>query len=57
MWMLEITLFEVSLLEVGFFAFVLPYTIFYNWAFEKIKHLFSRTLNTAPRINCDPRSN
>ncbi|MHC8304836.1 PACE efflux transporter [Pseudomonas sp. PB3P13] len=37
MWMLDITLLEAFLLEAGFFAFVLPYTIFYNWAFEKVK--------------------
>lgn len=37
MWMLNITLLEAFLLEAGFFAFVLPYTIVYNWAFEKIK--------------------
>ncbi|WP_413047992.1 chlorhexidine efflux transporter [Pseudomonas phoenicis] len=57
MWTLEITLSEASLLEVGLFAFALPYTNFYNWSFEKIKRLFSRTLDTAPRIKHAPRSN
>lgn len=45
MWMLDISIIQAFLLEAGFFAFILPYTIFYNWAFEKVKHLFVASVN------------
>lgn len=47
MWMLNITILEAFLLEAGFFAFVLPYTMLYNWAFEKIKTSISHVDTTS----------
>ena len=36
-WMLQISLWQAFLLEIGFFVFILPYTVLYNWAFDKIR--------------------
>lgn len=44
MLVLNISLLEAFMLELGFFAFILPYTIFYNWGFDNIKSfLFSQS--------------
>lgn len=37
MYLLGISLMEAFLLEVGFFAFVLPYTVAYNWMFDRLR--------------------
>ncbi|MCJ0973221.1 multidrug/biocide efflux PACE transporter [Pseudomonas sp. PS1] len=42
-WMLDITLWQAFLVELGFFAFILPYTVAYNWGFDKISYRFLRT--------------
>jgi len=39
-WMLDLSLWDAFLVELGFLAFVLPYTIAYNWSFDKAKHHF-----------------
>ncbi|MCI1024903.1 PACE efflux transporter [Pseudomonas putida] len=41
-WMLDITLLKALMLELGFFIFILPYTIAYNWMFDKASARFSR---------------
>jgi len=35
-WVLDITLLKAFMVELGFFIFILPYTIVYNWAFDKV---------------------
>lgn len=42
MWMLGISLVEAFMLEAGFFVFILPYTVLYNWAFDKAKFHLQR---------------
>ncbi|TLP65452.1 MULTISPECIES: PACE efflux transporter [Pseudomonas] len=37
-WMLDITLAQAFWLEAGFFVFILPYTVLYNWGFDKAKY-------------------
>jgi len=36
-WMLNATLWEAFLVEVGFFLFFLPYTVVYNWAYDTLR--------------------
>ncbi|ORM74234.1 Na(+)-translocating NADH-quinone reductase subunit E [Pantoea wallisii] len=36
-WMLNISLLDAFLLEVAFFLFFLPYTMAYNWAWDKLR--------------------
>jgi uncharacterized membrane protein len=36
-WMLTISLWQAFILEVGFFMFFLPYTLFYNWAYDTLR--------------------
>ncbi|WHH50386.1 multidrug/biocide efflux PACE transporter [Pseudomonas sp. Ap32] len=38
-WMLEISLLQAFMVELGFFVIILPYTVVYNWAFDKVRHL------------------
>ncbi len=37
-WWLQITLLEAFLLEVGFFVFIFPYTVSYNWVYDKLRY-------------------
>ncbi|MFJ4345310.1 multidrug/biocide efflux PACE transporter [Pseudomonas sp. NPDC089401] len=37
-WMLEISLVQALMVELGFFVIILPYTVLYNWAFDKARH-------------------
>lgn len=34
-WMLGLTLWQAVLVELAFFVFILPYTVAYNWGFDK----------------------
>jgi uncharacterized membrane protein len=34
-WMLDLTLWQVFFVELAFFVFILPYTVLYNWVFDK----------------------
>lgn len=36
-WMLNITLWQALLVEIAFFLFFLPYTIGYNWVWDKLR--------------------
>lgn len=36
-WLLKITLTKAFLLEIGFFLFFLPYTMFYNWSYDVLR--------------------
>ncbi|MDI3371455.1 MULTISPECIES: multidrug/biocide efflux PACE transporter [Pseudomonas] len=38
-WMLDISLLQAFMVELGFFVIILPYTVLYNWAFDKARHL------------------
>jgi len=40
-WILEISLIQALIVEAGFFVFILPYTMLYNWAFDKLKQRFT----------------
>ncbi|MFJ2548748.1 multidrug/biocide efflux PACE transporter [Pseudomonas sp. NPDC087612] len=35
--MLDVSLVQAFLLEIGFFAFMLPYTMAYNWAYDLLR--------------------
>lgn len=37
-WMLNVSLLQAFIVELGFFVFILPYTVLYNWAFDKIRY-------------------
>ncbi|MCY9849022.1 multidrug/biocide efflux PACE transporter [Pectobacterium jejuense] len=36
-WMLNVTLWQALMLEIGFFLFFLPYTVVYNWAYDTLR--------------------
>lgn len=36
-WMLDVTLWQAFLVEVGFFLFFLPYTMLYNWIWDRLR--------------------
>ncbi|MNW12636.1 Bacterial Transmembrane Pair family protein [compost metagenome] len=36
-WMLSISFVQAFMLEIGFFLFFLPYTMFYNWAYDTLR--------------------
>lgn len=36
-WMLNITWVQAFILELGFFLFFLPYTMFYNWLYDTLR--------------------
>ncbi len=36
-WMLNVTLWQVLMVEIGFFLFFLPYTVVYNWANSRLR--------------------
>lgn len=42
MWMLDISMVQAFMLEAGFFVFILPYTVMYNWGFDKGKDALQR---------------
>ncbi|MNP70951.1 Bacterial Transmembrane Pair family protein [compost metagenome] len=37
-WMLDISLWQALMVELGFFVIILPYTVVYNWAFDQVRH-------------------
>ena len=39
-WMLEITLWQALMVEIGFFLFFLPYTVVYNWIYDNLRFRF-----------------
>ncbi|WP_042858887.1 multidrug/biocide efflux PACE transporter [Dickeya sp. NCPPB 3274] len=43
-WMLDITLWQALMVEIGFFLFFLPYTVAYNWLYDLLRE---RLLATA----------
>ncbi|MCI4068141.1 multidrug/biocide efflux PACE transporter [Dickeya dianthicola] len=43
-WMLNITLWQALMVEIGFFLFFLPYTMTYNWLYDLLRE---RLLATA----------
>ncbi|WPD77351.1 multidrug/biocide efflux PACE transporter [Dickeya fangzhongdai] len=43
-WMLDITLWQALMVEIGFFLFFLPYTMAYNWLYDLLRE---RLLATA----------
>ncbi|WP_409159642.1 multidrug/biocide efflux PACE transporter [Pectobacterium sp. B2J-2] len=36
-WMLNVTLWQALMVEIGFFLFFLPYTVVYNWAYDTLR--------------------
>lgn len=47
-WMLGISLIKAFMMEIGFFALILPYTMVYNWAFYKVKDRLENRLISDP---------
>ncbi|MBG6247111.1 MULTISPECIES: multidrug/biocide efflux PACE transporter [Symbiopectobacterium] len=39
-WMLGLTLWQALMVEIGFFLFFLPYTVVYNWVYNKLRARF-----------------
>ena len=37
-WMLDISLLQAFMVELGFFVIILPYTVLYNWAFDRARY-------------------
>lgn len=36
-WMLDISLLQAFMVEIGFFLFFLPYTVIYNWMYDTLR--------------------
>ncbi|WP_336818728.1 multidrug/biocide efflux PACE transporter [Cedecea sp. MMO-103] len=36
-WMLNVTLLQALMVEIGFFLFFLPYTVAYNWCYDWLR--------------------
>ncbi|AIR03377.1 Na(+)-translocating NADH-quinone reductase subunit E [Cedecea neteri] len=36
-WMLNVTLLQALMVEIGFFLFFLPYTVVYNWCYDWLR--------------------
>lgn len=36
-WMLNISLLQAFMVEIGFFLFFLPYSVIYNWAYDALR--------------------
>ena len=36
-WMLNVGLLQAFMVEIGFFLFFLPYTVVYNWVYDKLR--------------------
>ncbi|WMY72308.1 multidrug/biocide efflux PACE transporter [Buttiauxella selenatireducens] len=36
-WMLDITLLQAFMVEIGFFLFFLPYSVVYNWGYDALR--------------------
>jgi len=41
-WMLDISLLQAFMVELGFFVIILPYTVLYNWAFDRARHFIQQ---------------
>jgi len=41
-WMLEISLWQAFMVELGFFVIILPYTVVYNWAFDRARYMIEQ---------------
>ena len=39
-WMLDISLLQAFVLDIGFFLFFLPYAFVYNWAYDSLRELW-----------------
>ncbi|MBD8164266.1 multidrug/biocide efflux PACE transporter [Erwinia persicina] len=39
-WMLGVSLWQAFMIEVAFFLFFLPYTVVYNWLYDKLRERF-----------------
>lgn len=39
-WMLNVTLWQALMIEIGFFLFFLPYTVAYNWGYDMLRERF-----------------
>ncbi len=50
-WMLGISLWQAFILELGFFLFFLPYTMFYNWMYDTLRQRWFEPRQAAsPRV-------
>jgi uncharacterized membrane protein len=36
-WMLDVTLWQAFIIEIAVFLFFLPYTVIYNWVYDKLR--------------------
>jgi len=41
-WMLDISLLQALMLEVAFFIFFLPYTVGYNWLYDRLREKWAQ---------------
>ncbi|MTD27053.1 multidrug/biocide efflux PACE transporter [Erwinia sorbitola] len=47
-WMLGISLWQALMIEIGFFLFFLPYTVVYNWLYDKIRDRIVTSRHSQP---------
>jgi len=51
-WMLGVSLWQAFLVEIGFFLFFLPYTVVYNWIYDKLRDRLIRSRQQRQASSC-----
>ena len=51
-WMLGVSLWQAFLVEIGFFLFFLPYTVVYNWVYDKLRDRLIRSRQQRQASSC-----
>lgn len=49
--MLNLSLVQAFMLEIGFFAFMLPYTMAYNWVYDLLRQRWIKARSGRPYRN------
>lgn len=47
-WMLGVSLWQALLVEIAFFLFFLPYTVAYNWVYDKVRERIVHSRQSQP---------
>ncbi|KHN52339.1 multidrug/biocide efflux PACE transporter [Pectobacterium fontis] len=52
-WVLNVTLWQALMLEIGFFLFFLPYTVVYNWCYDVLRERIINRRQRARSVSCE----
>ncbi|WP_224554841.1 multidrug/biocide efflux PACE transporter [Pectobacterium versatile] len=54
-WMLNVTLWQALMVEIGFFLFFLPYTVVYNWAYDTLRERIVNRRRHVQQVSANSR--